>query len=898
MSELPTGTVTFLFTDIEGSTRLLVAAGTEYAGLLEEHRRVIGQAVDAHGGQTFGTEGDAVFAVFKRATDALAAAASMQRELAQHAWPHGREIRVRAGLHSGEVTVSAGGYVGMTLHEVARISAAAHGGQVLVSGATRELAQGAHLAGLELRNLGEQRLKDLSRPMRLYQLAGPGLPSAFPPLRTMGQRRGNLPAQLSSFVGRAEVEEGRRLLERTRLLTLTGPGGTGKTRLALQLATEATDDFADGAFFVPLDALTDPDLIPPAIVKALGLAGGPSSSGPPLDRVIDHLRERELLLVLDNFEQLVAGVGVVAQLLQEAPRLKVIVTSRTPVRLSGEQEFRIPPLEIPRDLPDGPEAALRSEAVRLFVERATAAQPGFHLTDANLATVVEIVRRLDGLPLAIELAAARVGVLPVEALHDRLDRRLAVLTHGARDAPARQQTLRGAIEWSYDLLEAADRELFERFGVFAGAACLREAEPVCGPAEEIGEDVLDGLASLGEKSLLVALPGAVEPPRFGMLATIREYAGERLAAREEAERLRRRHAEAYLALVEWSRPHLVGSDARWVLDRVEQDHDNVRLAMDWAVDRGQVELAMRMLVSIWRFWQIRGHLEEGWERAHGILALPGVADQVPAVRARALGAAGSIAYWRNDADNAYPLYGEALELARASGDTWVLAEALYNRAFAPLPDRAIGPMLPEGLPYLDEAEALYRALGDRSGLAGAIWARAGVHADAGEAEQALALNREALELYRVADDRFGLGWALFTIATIEYRRGEMAGAFEGVVEALDVFRGTHDVTGIAMCLLGMSMAAQALGLGDAQYRLAAASEHLVDDSGLRLDPALLAQLGFKPVVPPAAGDPGATAWSEGAAMTLDEAVAYALDFAVATRAGLLGPGGLPGPANS
>ncbi|HEV8612231.1 MAG TPA: AAA family ATPase, partial [Gemmatimonadales bacterium] len=524
MPELPTGTVTFLFTDIEGSTRLLTDAGSQYGALLEQHRRLIRDAVEGSGGTIFGTEGDAVFAVFERAGAALGAAADMQRALLEYQWPDGRQVRVRAGIHSGEVTLTDGGYVGLTIHEVARISAAGHGGQVLASGATRELAADARLPAIELRDVGEHRLKDVSHPMRLYQLVGEGLPDEFPPLRTLGSKTDNLPRQLTSFVGREELDQGKRLLAGTRLLTLTGPGGTGKTRLALQLAAEMSEEFSNGVVFVPLDAVRDPELVPSAIASALGLPAPAGKATAPLARVLDYLRDRAVLLVLDNFEQVVEGAQTVAQLLGDAGRVKIVATSRIPLRISGEQEFPIPPLRLPQEDAVTAAQARESEAVSLLVARATAARPDFSFTDDNAPAVVDIVRRLDGLPLAIELAAARLRALSVDAIRERLDQRLAMLTGGARDLPVRQQTLRGTIDWSYELLEPADRDLFERFGVFANAACFVEAESVCGPPEELGEDVLDGLFSLTEVSLVRPVPGAIEEPRFAMLATIHEYA--------------------------------------------------------------------------------------------------------------------------------------------------------------------------------------------------------------------------------------------------------------------------------------------------------------------------------------------------------------------------------------
>ena len=684
---LPTGTVTFVFTDIEGSTRLLQALGDGYAAVLADHRRILAGAVDAHGGTVFGSEGDALFVVFADATAAIAAAAAGQRALAAHPWPGDRPLLVRMGIHTGQVILTGGDYVGLALHQVARIAAAGHGGQVLVSAATRALASDPLPDGLALRDLGEHRLKDLNRPERLFQVSGPGLADSFPRLRTLDARVNNLPLQLTSFVGRAELETARGLVAGTRLLTLTGPGGTGKTRLALQLAADLVDDFPDGVFFVPLDAVFDPGLVASAIVDAIGIDPG---AGEPLTSLVDHLRTKRTLLVLDNFEQVIEGGSSVSSLLAEAPGLTVVVTSRVLLRLYGEQEFPVPPLGLPAagaitTAADG----MAVEAVRLFVERAMASQPSFMLTDANAATVADIVLRLDGLPLAIELAAARVRILAVDVLAARLQDRLGTLTGGSRDRPERQQTLRGAIDWSYDLLEPADRLLFQRFAVFAGGACLSQAEAVCGPPASLGQPVLDGLASLAEKSLLRAVPGGPGEPRFAMLPTIREYALERLESSAEVEAIRAGHGETFAALVEGASPELTGPDgARW-LDRLELDHDNVRAALDWAVEQGSADVALRIVGAIWRFWQIRGHLHEAQVRARRVLEMPSAAGQPATTRARAIGAAGSIAYWRGEMPEMHRLYAAALAEARRSGDRAAVAQALYDFSFAPAAEQTV-----------------------------------------------------------------------------------------------------------------------------------------------------------------------------------------------------------------
>jgi class 3 adenylate cyclase len=479
---LPSGTVTFLFTDIEGSTRLVQQFSERYPALLQAHRDIIRSAVGAEDGREFGAEGDAVFIAFASPAHAVAAATAAQRALAASAWREGAVIRVRMGLHSGEATLAGGNYVGLDVHRVARITAAGHGGQILLSRATAALVEANLPPGVLLRNLGEHRLKDLAHAESLYQLVVPELPSDFPALKTLDAIPNNLPIQLTSFIGRErDVAETRDLLlDGARLLTLTGPGGTGKTRLSLQLAAEVSDHFQAGAYFVPLAPVTDPSLVASTIAQSLALQ---ESGGRPIqERLAEYVHDKELLLVLDNFEQVLTAAPLVVELLRAGPRLKIVVSSRAPLHVSGEHEYPVQPLGLPdpQHLPSL-DALSQFEAVRLFIERAMAVKPDFAVTNENAPAVAEICARLDGLPLAIELAAARIKLLPAQAILARLGDRLGLLSGGSRDLPARQQTLRGAIAWSHDLLDDGGRRLFARLAVFVGGARLGEAEAVSGP---------------------------------------------------------------------------------------------------------------------------------------------------------------------------------------------------------------------------------------------------------------------------------------------------------------------------------------------------------------------------------------------------------------------------------
>src|SRR6266566_5139634 len=537
MPNLPRGTVTLLFTDIEGSTRLLQCLGERYPDVLAECRGLLRAAFHQHHGHEVDTQGDAFFVAFTRATDAISAAVDAQRALASHPWPEGAAVRVRMGLHTGEPSLTSEGYVGLDVHRAARIMSAGHGGQVLLSQTTRDLVEHALPEGAHLQDLGAHRLKDLQQPSHLFQVVIAGLPIDFPPLRTLDTQPNNLPIQPTPFIGREkEVAAVQNLLQRedVRLVTLTGPGGTGKTRLGLQVAAELSDLFADGVYFVNLAPLSDPTLVVSTIAQTLDLKE--TGEQPLLDRLKGYLRDKQILVLLDNFEQVVSAALQVADLLAASPKLKVIVTSREVLHVRGEQEFPVPPMAVPdpAHLPDMV-ALAQYEALALFIQRAQAVKPDFQVTPANARDIAEICVQLDGLPLAIELAAARIKLLPPKALLARLSERLAVLTSGPHDAPARQQTLRNTIAWSYNLLEAQEQRLFRRLSVFVGGCTLEAIETVCIAHETsiTTMSMLDSVASLIDKSILQQAEQESEQPHLVMLETIREYGLEALTASGE-----------------------------------------------------------------------------------------------------------------------------------------------------------------------------------------------------------------------------------------------------------------------------------------------------------------------------------------------------------------------------
>lgn len=791
MTDLPTGTVTFLFTDIEGSTRLTQELGDGWPSLLERHRQIARAAWDEQHGVEVGTEGDSFFVVFSSAPQAVAAAVAAQQGLASEPWPPDAAIRVRMGLHTGEGLLSGGSYVGLDVHRAARISSAGRGGQVLLSASTRALVEGSLPDGVTLRELGEHRLKDLSRPERIWDLAIDGVPSEFPPLRTLNAVPNNLPTQLTSFLGRQrEIAEARQLLLDGRLLTLTGPGGTGKTRLSLQIAADASDRFPDGIYFVPLGTINDADLVLPTIAQALGLVDPGMHA---LDRLSEHIGAKCILLLLDNFEQVNDAAPQIAELLVRAPRISVLVTSRSPLRVSGEREYPVPPLGVPdpKHLPDL-EKLSTYESVALFVERAMAVRPDFAVTSANAPAVAEVCVRLDGLPLAIELAAARVRVLSPQAIMERLGDRLRLLSGGSRDLPERQQTLRGAIAWSHELLEGDDQRVFARFSVFAGGATLDAIERVIlDPGE--ASDALDAMTSLVDKSLVRQESEPDGEPRFRMLSTIREFAVEKLGERGEAEELASRHADWVVALVEAGAAAVFGPDQKAILDRYEREHDNIRAALGRALAHVHAEMAMRILAACWRFWQIRGYLAEAREQAERILALPGTRDN-PELRSAALEAAGGIAYWQADLEAARRWYNESLEIARASGDDLRIANAIYNLGFAftlEHEDQVMARSLAE------ESVAIYRRLGDEAGIGRALWGLANSYYFFEDFVDGIRLAAEALEIFRRRGDRFMTGWSLYMMGVynLTLDRSAMRAALE---EALPLFTEIEDKSSYAL----------------------------------------------------------------------------------------------------
>src|SRR4051794_31648307 len=789
MEGLPSGTVTMLFTDIEGSTHMLQRIGVKYAAVLDDHRALLTAAVETNEGAVVGTQGDAMFAVFSEAPDAVAAALGAQLALAQHPWPaHGR-IRVRMGIHTGDALLRNGDYVGLAVHQAARICSAVHGGQVVVSDTTAATAADDLPPGAGLLDLGHHRLKDLPEPLHLWQLAHRDLPFEFPRLRSDAVP-GNLPRQITRFVGRrTELDEAAYLLQTgTRLLTLTGPGGCGKTRLALELAAEVVDEFPHGAWLVELGGVGEPELVDHVVAAALDVR---EEQGRPVAQTLcEAIGTKHLLLLMDNCEHLVAACAELADaLLRSCPEVRVLVTSQEALAIAGEVVVQVPPLA-------------NKEGVELFADRAAARRPGFELTAEHMDHVIAICDRLDGIPLAIELAAARVNVLTPRQIAARLDDQFRLLTGGNRTALPRQQTLRATVDWSYGLLGEEERVLLRRLSIFTGGWTLETAAAVCSGADLEDDAVLDGLDRLVTRPLVAAeeQDGAA---RYRLLQTIRQYGQQKLDDAGETEQLRNAHLAWFADLVVRAEPDLTGpGQAAW-LARLAAEYDNLRAALEWAATSELAAVFVSLAADLWRFWLVRGLWSEGraWLR-RALAADPLRGD---AARARALTGAGDLAAEQGDYEVAEPLLLESLELWQELGDREGVAESLNHLG-----------NLDRGRFEFDRARArliesleIRRELGNERGMAVSLRNLGLVAALQRDHDTARARYDEALPLARRTGDKRVIATVARALALARFTDGERVQARELAEEGLALMRELGDRQGIAellTVLAGMSTA--------------------------------------------------------------------------------------------
>ena len=825
-------TLTFLFTDIEGSTAMLQRLGGSYAEVLAGHHGIIRAGLAAHHGREVDTQGDAFFAVFPAPSACVTAAVEMQRAFVAHRWPADYPVRVRMGIHSGEAAQTAVGLVGLEVHRAARIAAVAHGGQIAVSAATAALLSDPLPAGVSLRDLGLHRLKDLGRPERIFQLDADGLPTAFPPLASLDnpKLRNNLPAQVSSFIGRdAQLAEVRRLIGASRLVTLTGAGGAGKTRLGLQAAAGLLDGSGDGVWFVDLAPLQDGDLVAAAVASALGIRE--DAGRPVADTLAAAVGDRSLLVLLDNCEHLIDACAKLADaLLRGCPNIVLLATSREPLGIDGEHVYRVPSMVTPAE-GDGVDAIRSAEAVRLFADRA--GQQGARLSwDPQAAEVAgRICRRLDGIPLAIELAAARLRVMSVTELDARLDQRFSILTGGSRAALPRQQTLLAMVDWSWELLTAAERHVLAGLSVFAGGFDLDAAEAVTAGEIVRAAEVLGHLGALVDKNLVLFDDTGTGPVRYRLLETVRQYAMRRLEGhdRSAADEARTAHRDYYRALAEAAAPQLVSHEQTEWLDRLDLELDNLRTAITFSLQQADPAPAIRLVASLRVFWKARGHASEGVDALRALLDLP-AARAATSLRAQALATAAYLLEQTGGYATAEEYCDEALAIARSAGDDYLAADVLSVRAFVSVhrgQQAAALSLIEEGLDLarrLDAPVLAARLLSSRAYAVDVEGDHVGAARDAAE----------SLSLFRQAGDRREVGTMLGNLGYAELSLGDLETARGHLLESLGIAREMNDPYGVVYETANLGLAECLMGAPDAATALFAESFDLASQVRMKV----------------------------------------------------------------
>ena len=914
---LPTGTVTFLFTDIEGSSRMWEADAAAARLALRKHDELVIGGIETAGGLVVKSrgEGDSHFAVFSRTGDAVTAAVTVQLALAAEKWPTEKPVRVRMALHTGEAEMRMGDYYGRAVNRCARIRAVGHGGQILLSQASAEMVREQLPPDCALRDFGQHRLKDLSRPEQIFQIAVQGLRNEFPPLKSLNLVTHNLPAQATSFIGRErEVEEVTALLARddVRLITFLGPGGTGKTRLSLEVGRQMIGRYPDGVFFIPLEDATDTDLVVSKTARALEVRE--SGNQPPLVTLETYLRDKQMLLLLDNFEQVVSAAGVISELLAVAPRLKIIATSRALLNLRSEFNYPVPTLSLPAA---GGSITLWSleenEATRLFLERAAAANPQLYINDENAVLVAEICQRLDGLPLAIELAAARVRMLSLDSLLARLSERLKILTGGARDLPRRQQTLRGAIDWSYDLLAKEERLLLARLSVFAGGFTLESAEAVCAIGADL--DVFAGVEMLLDQSLLKQQALADGTNRFYMLEAIREYAAERLAESGETDLLQNRHSQYFIQKMQVIGFAYYSPDALNALNWTDREHDNLRAILGRSLaSQEHSELVPDIVLALIWYWYRRGFVSEGRSWTERLLATF-TGEQRTLARSRLLGSAAAMAMWQGELNDALAYAAEGVAVAHWLEDPFSLSITLMENGIVHLNmgnDNQARDLLHQSLAiYSQMGFAFFEAtvlvhlanaslgLGDFAGAAARLdeataigsqvnepWLHSFTLNNRGEVARAQGLYDEARGYYieserilREIGDTGDLARLVHTLGYINQHEGHLTQATERFLESLAMFQKVGNQRGIAECLAGLSGLLAQQGRPEEGVQLLAAAAATQDITGAAWWPADRVEIERNANAMRAALDDASfvRAQEAGRKMTMDEAVAFALE---------------------
>ena len=909
------GIVTFMFTDIEGSTKLWEAHPEVMRAALARHDALVRMAIVGANGFVFKTVGDAFCAAFAMAPDAVSAVLAAQLAIVTEPWPEATPISVRMALHTGAVETRDGDYFGPALNRVARLLSAGHGGQSLLSQPTYDLVRDTLPDAVSLRDLGAHKLKDLARPEQVYQLQHPYLRGDFPPIKSLSTHPNNLPQQLTSFIGREkEIADIKALLVRTRLLTLTGSGGSGKTRLSLQVAADALEQFADGAWLVELAPLMDPRLVPQTVATVLSVKE--ETTKPITQTLIEHLKHKRLLLLLDNCEHVLDVCAKMADaLVRQCPGVKILASSREALGIAGEQTYRVPSLTLPdRKEVQTPQTLSAYESVQLFVDRALSVRADFQVTNQNAAALASLCYHLDGIPLAIELAAARVRSLSVEEIDTKLDQRFRLLTGGSRTALPRQQTLRSLIDWSYDLLNEPEQRLLQRLSVFAGGWTFAAAEEVCAGDGVEDWEVLDLSTSLSDKSLVVAEQKG-EHSRYRLLETVRQYARERLVESGGGEAVREWHRDYFLALAEEAEPKLPGAEQAEWLRRLEEEHENLRAGLNWSLAEARSGGGLRLCGALQRFWLTRGHLAEGREWCVRVLGKAGAEERTPE-RAKALNAAGKLAYYQGDYPAARARSEESLVIARELGDRWTIANSLNNlggvacdlRDFVyaralyeesltimrELGDRsgvarslhnlgivALGESdFPSCTALLNECLAILRELGDRGRIADALDILGIVAFEQGEFASARGIHEESLAIMRELGDRRGIARSLSDLGVVAHEQGDYLASGALHQEALGIQRELGNRPAIAPSLAGLAAVVVALGGPLRGARIWGTAERLREEIGSPLAPSELPRYDRQVAAARAVlGDDAAfdRAWQKGRALTLEQAVELALE---------------------
>ncbi len=885
MPILPDGTVTFLFTDIEGSTKLWEEYPEQMRAALARHDALLRQAIEDNAGAVFKTVGDAFCAAFATAPDALNAALMAQLTLCAEVWPDALILRVRMALHTGAAELRDKDYFGQPLNRVARLLNAGHGGQTLLSDVAHDLTRDTLPPDVTLRALGEHRLRDLGRAEPVFQLLHPGLPDTFAPLRSLDSPDlpNNLPRQMTSFIGRErEITAVKTLLNKTRLLTLTGSGGCGKTRLSLQVAADVLEHYADGVWFVELAPLADPALVAPTLAQTLSVSEEPGR--PLVQTLANALKAKRLLIVLDNCEHLLDACALLADaLLRNCPHIRILASSREGLHIAGEQAYRLPSLTLPDTRQTQTlQSVTQYEAVRLFVERALAVQSTFAVTNANAPALAQLCARLDGIPLAIELAAARIRSLSIEEINSKLDNRFRLLTGGNRTALPRQQTLRALIDWSYDLLTPQEKMLLCRLSVFAGGWTLGAAEQVCVGASDTQEDieeweVLDLLTGLVDKSLVVAQQDQ-ERTRYRLLVSVRQYARERLTESGEEPAARTRHADCFLGLAEEVHSKLYGPEQAQWFEVLEEEHDNLRQALtlyaeDADEDEAAVEKGLRLGVVLQMFWR-RGYPSEGRERLHTALRHP-QGQEPPASRAAALNVAGVLARMQNDYAEARVLLEESLTLRRKLGDKKGIASCLISLGICALNQQDY-----DGARVLyEQSLALARELGHKGDIGNCLNNLGDVAYFQGDHARARVLFEQSLELGRELGNENLVAINLSNLGNVATEQGDYARARTLHKDSLAIARELGYRRYIACSLEAFGALAGKEAQAKRSVRLWGAAAALREAIECPLSPADREkhEREMTPIREMLGEDAFALAWSEGHAMTTEQAIVYALE---------------------